>query len=66
MNKQKQVIIEKTSTGCFIVKVNGRIVRNSHSCPKGAATFASEAEARAWYEENNNMAIFAQRTEKVK
>jgi hypothetical protein len=48
----KRVEIEKTPAGVFLIKVNGRIVRNPHSCPQGAATFATEEDAREWYEEN--------------
>jgi hypothetical protein len=48
----RKVAIEKTLAGFFIIRVNGRIVRNPRSCPPGAATYATEDEARKWYEEN--------------
>jgi hypothetical protein len=48
----RKVVIEKSPAGSYIIRVNGRIVRNPRSCPQGAATYATEEEARKWYEEN--------------
>jgi hypothetical protein len=44
--------IVKTKAGVYIIILNGRIVRNSHSCPPGAATYGSEEEAREWLANN--------------